>query len=257
MAAGRRMLVVGAPSGVGSALARRAAASGATVAIAARRRELLRGVADAQGVSILDEVSGAELASAAQQALGGVDTFVVIAAAPPADSAASPADSAAPPADSAAPPADSAAPPADSAAPPADTAAEGDDDAATLDQLTGALDVLRGAQTRPTLVLVTWHSGTTGPERGTPAGDLVARLRAEEPWLRVVSVTVTGSSPGAAWDPDVAERADLSEADEVAGPLYGAEELAAVILHVIDSSETDEDGGADDVVVIEEDAPPG
>lgn len=83
--AGRRLLVVGASSGVGRAVGRLAGRSGARVAFAARRRErldeIVAGVPGAIAVGC-DVRSGEQCASAvaeAARALGGLDAFVYAA----------------------------------------------------------------------------------------------------------------------------------------------------------------------------------
>lgn len=81
--AGRRMLVVGASSGIGHATARLAAASGARVAIAARRRPLLDELAGAHPESIRavtldvrDEASVVRGVADAEASLAGLDDVV-------------------------------------------------------------------------------------------------------------------------------------------------------------------------------------
>jgi NADP-dependent 3-hydroxy acid dehydrogenase YdfG len=80
-AAGLRLLVVGASSGIGHAVAESAAATGATVAVAARRMDLLTALADAVGGSAfeLDVEDAAAINSVvaeAAQTLGGLDAVV-------------------------------------------------------------------------------------------------------------------------------------------------------------------------------------
>lgn len=79
--AGLRLLVVGASSGIGHAVAISAAERGAKVAVAARRVELLTSLADAIGGSAFEldvEESGAiaRVVDAAAQSLGGLDGVV-------------------------------------------------------------------------------------------------------------------------------------------------------------------------------------
>lgn len=91
-AAGKRVLITGASSGVGAALARRFAAEGATVGLVARRRERLAAVlADCQGSSpasamfvadLADTAAMGGLAVRARDALGGIDVLVNNAAMP-------------------------------------------------------------------------------------------------------------------------------------------------------------------------------
>lgn len=84
---GRRVLVTGASSGIGRAVARRIAPRGAALAVTARRKHLLDEVADAIAATGADRptvlaadlsVPGAarELADRATDALGGVDVLV-------------------------------------------------------------------------------------------------------------------------------------------------------------------------------------
>ena len=85
---GRRLLVVGASSGIGLAIGRAAAARGARVAFAARRRERLEQAAKAsRGVAVEGDVrSEAEcerLVSVARSALGGLDVLVYAAGVAP------------------------------------------------------------------------------------------------------------------------------------------------------------------------------
>ena len=86
---GKRLLVVGASSGIGRATARAAVAAGAVVVFAARRRESLdEAVAEAGGGTALtcdvrDEGACAVLVAASVEALGGLDALVYAAAASP------------------------------------------------------------------------------------------------------------------------------------------------------------------------------
>lgn len=80
-AAGLRLLVVGASSGIGHAVAVSAAERGATVAVAARRMSLLTALADEIGGTAFEldvEDSGAirHVVDAAAEALGGLDAVV-------------------------------------------------------------------------------------------------------------------------------------------------------------------------------------
>jgi NADP-dependent 3-hydroxy acid dehydrogenase YdfG len=78
-AAGLRLLVVGASSGIGHAVAESAAATGAKVAVAARRMDLLTKLADAVGGTALElDVEGAinRVVAEAAETLGGLDAVV-------------------------------------------------------------------------------------------------------------------------------------------------------------------------------------
>lgn len=81
--AGRRVLVVGASSGVGRALGLHAARAGAAVAFAARRLELVEAAAEAAGpgctglaCDVTDPASVEAAVDRATAALGGLDTVV-------------------------------------------------------------------------------------------------------------------------------------------------------------------------------------
>ena len=80
-AAGLRLLVVGASSGIGHAVAASAAARGAKVAVAARRMELLTELAATIGGSafeldVEDSAAIGRVVDAAVEALGGLDAVV-------------------------------------------------------------------------------------------------------------------------------------------------------------------------------------
>lgn len=80
-AAGLRLLVVGASSGIGHAVASSAAERGAKVAVAARRIDLLRTLADTIGgaafeLDVEDPAAINRVVSGAAQALGGLDAVV-------------------------------------------------------------------------------------------------------------------------------------------------------------------------------------
>jgi NADP-dependent 3-hydroxy acid dehydrogenase YdfG len=78
---GLRLLVVGASSGIGHAVALSAAAGGAKVAVAARRMELLTALADSIGgtayeLDVADTAAITQVIGAATEALGGLDAVV-------------------------------------------------------------------------------------------------------------------------------------------------------------------------------------
>jgi NADP-dependent 3-hydroxy acid dehydrogenase YdfG len=79
--AGLRLLVVGASSGIGHAVATSAASLGAKVAVAARRMDLLNELATAIGgfafeLDVADTASIGPVVDAAAEALGGLDAVV-------------------------------------------------------------------------------------------------------------------------------------------------------------------------------------
>lgn len=79
---GKRILVVGASSGVGAAVARRADAAGARVAVSARRAETLAEMADRSAAMVAvpgdvrDEAAARSMVQEASDALGGLDAVV-------------------------------------------------------------------------------------------------------------------------------------------------------------------------------------
>jgi NAD(P)-dependent dehydrogenase (short-subunit alcohol dehydrogenase family) len=80
---GSRILIVGASSGIGRVLGLQAAAAGATVAFAARRRELVDDAAKEAGngsvglvCDVRDEASCAAVVASSVDALGGLDAIV-------------------------------------------------------------------------------------------------------------------------------------------------------------------------------------
>lgn len=80
-AAGLRLLVVGASSGIGHAVAVSATERGAKVAVAARRIDLLNSLADAIGgfafeLDVEDSAAIGRVVNAAADALGGLDAVV-------------------------------------------------------------------------------------------------------------------------------------------------------------------------------------
>jgi NADP-dependent 3-hydroxy acid dehydrogenase YdfG len=84
--AGRRVVVVGASSGIGEATARRAADAGAKVVVAARRTERLKALCDpgrdavtAVHCDVTDPNDCTAVVSAAVMAMGGIDDIVYAA----------------------------------------------------------------------------------------------------------------------------------------------------------------------------------
>lgn len=87
-AAGLRLLVVGASSGIGHAVATSAAERGATVAVAARRTHLLKQLAEDIGgfafeLDVEDSVAITRVVAEAVDALGGLDAVVFTSTAVP------------------------------------------------------------------------------------------------------------------------------------------------------------------------------
>jgi NAD(P)-dependent dehydrogenase (short-subunit alcohol dehydrogenase family) len=90
--AGRRILITGASTGIGAALARQLGARGATLGLVARRGELLAAVLDAAraagagaasrwwSADLADTAAAGDLAARAWDELGGLDAFVSNAA---------------------------------------------------------------------------------------------------------------------------------------------------------------------------------
>ena len=244
--AGRRVLVVGASSGIGRAVALGAGAAGASVAVAARRQALLEEVAaearsaGAAGAEVLacdvaDAAAARSVAGRAAAALGSLDCVIYVTG-------------------------------TSLLAPLASVSAE-----QWLDLLrtnlvgaalvvAGALEPLRDAAPPtdavagrpPTVVVVSSHivrrpwPGLVAYAVTKAALDALARgLREEEPWLRVVDVvvgnTVTGFADG--WDPALAAEsfARWTDGGYFERTLFSPEEMAAVILGAV----ADPDGPLD------------
>lgn len=82
---GRRVLVVGASSGIGAAVARAVAARGGSVTVSARRRERLEALVDEMGAGhaapgdATVPADARRVAAAAGKAMGGLDLMVYVA----------------------------------------------------------------------------------------------------------------------------------------------------------------------------------
>jgi len=196
---GRRVLVVGASSGIGRALAVGAGSAGAKVALAARRLALVEEAAaeirDAGGdaaawrCDVTDEADCARLVTEAAAWMGGIDVLLYMSGGSPLVRV-------------------------------ADTSAELWHQMLATN-LVGAALVLRGAlahlhEADDPVVVVTTHSmGTPWPWLGVygatkaALAELARALRSEEPRLRVLCVAVgnTVSSFADNWDPEVAAQA--------------------------------------------------
>ncbi|HXQ75021.1 MAG TPA: SDR family NAD(P)-dependent oxidoreductase [Acidimicrobiales bacterium] len=236
---GRRVLVVGASSGIGRALAVAAGAAGARVALAARRTELVEQAADeirgAGGqarawrcdVTVTDDCRA--LVDAAAEFMGGIDTVVYMSGSSPLVRVAD----------------------------------------ATADQwhrllatnLVGAATVVAQAlghlrrATDPVVVVTTttmgdhpWPWLTVYGSTKAALAEMAKGLRHEEPGLRVLCVavgpTVTAFADG--WDPDTAAAAfgAWAEGDMMRHGVLEASEMAtAIIAAVLDT------GGPDDILI--------
>lgn len=197
--AGRRVLVVGASSGIGRSLALGAGAAGARVALAARRLHLVEeaaeaihaagGEARAWHCDVTSEEDCARLVADASAWMGGIDVVLYMSGGSPlvrvADAPASLWH---------------------------EMLATNLVGAALV--VRGALEYLRAAAD-PVVVVTTVSMGSPWPWLGvygsTKAAlvELARALRAEEPFLRVLCVAVgnTASSFADNWDPTVAGQA--------------------------------------------------
>jgi NAD(P)-dependent dehydrogenase (short-subunit alcohol dehydrogenase family) len=193
---GRRVLIVGASSGIGRALAIVVGAAGARVALAARRLDLVEAAAeeirDAGGEArawpcdVAEEADGARLVAEAAAWMGGIDVLLYMAGSSPLVRV---ADA------------------------PASLWHE-----MLATNLVGAAVVVRSALEHlrvadaPVVVVTTHSMGSPWPWLGVygttkaALAELARALRTEEPYLRVLCVAVgnTASSFADNWDPEVA-----------------------------------------------------
>ena len=196
---GRRVLVVGASSGIGRALAQQAGAAGARVAVAARRLELVEEVAAAIRSSggdarawrcdVTDPAACDALVDEAASWLGGIDMVLYMSGRSPLVKV-------------------------------ADASSELWHELLATNLVGAALVAgralphLRRAQ-RPVVVVTTHSMGTPWPWLGvygsTKAGlaELARGLRAEEPTVRVLCVAVGNTATAFAqnWDPELSTEA--------------------------------------------------
>ncbi|MHB8439586.1 MAG: SDR family oxidoreductase [Acidimicrobiales bacterium] len=232
---GRRMLVVGASSGIGRATALLAAASGASVVAAARRQELLAELAEGitlHRCDVADPEQALALGGHAAAHLGGLDVVVYAAGTAPL-------------------------------APLATTTAQQWHEVLATNLVgaamvvRGALDHLRAARSarKPAVALLSTHTvarpwpGLVAYAASKAGLDALARgLREEEPWLRVLDVAVTNTATGFAdaWDPAHAGVAFTrwTSGAYLSGEILSAETMAG---HILDALV--DDGSDDDVVV--------
>jgi NAD(P)-dependent dehydrogenase (short-subunit alcohol dehydrogenase family) len=223
---GRRVLVVGASSGIGRSLALAAGAAGARVALAARRTALVEqgaeeiraagGDARAWTCDVTEEADCTRLVAEAASWMGGIDVVLYMSGSSPLVRVAD--------------------------APPSLW------HELLATNLVGAVVVVRAAlahlrrATDPVVVVTTTSMGTPWPWLGvygtTKAGlaELARALRTEEPYLRVLCVAVgnTASSFADGWDPEVAATAfeqwiaegrlryEVLQCEEMAGAILAA-----------------------------------
>jgi NAD(P)-dependent dehydrogenase (short-subunit alcohol dehydrogenase family) len=232
---GRRVLVVGASSGIGRALALAAGTAGARVALAARRVELVEQAAeeirDAGGdarawrCDVTDDTDCTRLVAEAAAWMGGIDIVLYLSGSSP-------------------------------------LVRVSDAPSALWHQmlatnLVGAAMVLRGAlehlrvASDPVVVVTTHSMGSPWPWLGVygstkaALAELARALRSEEPYLRVLCVAVgnTASSFADNWDPEVAGVAfELWMADGLLRyEVLQSDEMAeAILAAVLDPSAADD-----------------
>jgi len=235
------MLVVGASSGIGRALALLAAGAGASVTVAARRLEALEatvseakaagGAAQRLWCDVTEPEAARSVATEAARLLGGLDTVVFSSGVAPLGRL-------------------------------ADTSAEEWEVVLATNLvggalvLAGALEPLRqaagGSGTRPSVVVLSTHiverpwPGLVPYAASKAALATVARgLRGEEPWLRVLDVIVPNTTTPFAdgWEKTAASEAVTAWASDgyLEGSVWSAEHTAAAVLDAL----VDEDGPDD------------
>ena len=247
---GRRLLVVGASSGIGRAVALAACRAGAAVVAAARRADRLAEVVseamdtggDAHALTrdVADPGTARQLPGDAAAILGGLDAVVYSAGVAPLAAV---------------------------------SAASADEWARVLDtNVVGAAMVAAGALAplqasmaadgpRPVLALLSSHTvprpwpGLTVYAASKAALEAMARgLRREEPWLRVLTVIVGNTATGFAdgWDPEAMGPAfeRWSAEGDYDGSVSSAEATAGGVLGALA-----DDGGPDEVSLTPSRAP--
>jgi NAD(P)-dependent dehydrogenase (short-subunit alcohol dehydrogenase family) len=219
-------LVVGASSGIGRALALRAGAEGAQVAVAARRLELVEdlaqrvaasgGAARAWRCDVTDEAACARLVDDAAAWMGGIDTILYMSGSSPLVRV-------------------------------EDASAALWHEMLATNLVGGAIVVARAlphlrAAVRPIVMITTHSMGAPWPWLGVygttkaALAELGRALRSEEPGLRVVCVAVgnTATSFAERWDTELAGQAfeqwaaggmlryEVLQADEMADAMMAA-----------------------------------
>ena len=239
---GRRLLVVGASSGIGRAVTLAACTAGAAVVAAARRADRLADLvseamtagADAHALTrdVVDPAVARQLPEDAAAILGGLDAVVYCAGVAPLS--------------------------------PVSAASAEDWERVLGTNVVGAAMVAAGALPelqasmaadgpRPTLALLSSHTvprpwpGLTVYAASKAALEAMARgLRREEPWLRVLTVVVGNTATGFAddWDPVATGPAfeRWSAEGDYDGTVFSAEETAVGVLGALA-----DDGGPDEV----------